>query len=127
MLLQAGAEADARDPRSGRTPLHLAAVKGHRDVVANLLAGGAPLNLKDDAGHTPLQLAARYGHQGLAELLADHGARVALAARTKSELLAVQAEINTSGGKAISVPTDSVKIWLLKCQRVDCRSTDPDY
>jgi len=44
--------------------------------------------------------------RSIALALAQHGARVALAARTESELQAVQAEIAALGGEAIYVPTD---------------------
>ena len=42
----------------------------------------------------------------IALTLAQHGARVALAARTASELRAVQAEITAFGGQALCIPTD---------------------
>lgn len=42
----------------------------------------------------------------IALTLVQHGARVALAARTASELRAVQAEITAFGGQALCIPTD---------------------
>lgn len=44
--------------------------------------------------------------RSIALTLAQHGACVALAARTASELQAVQAEIAATGGEALVVPTD---------------------
>jgi ankyrin repeat protein len=41
----------------GRTPLHLAAQWGHKDVAELLLAKGADVNAKDDDGGTPLHMA----------------------------------------------------------------------
>jgi hypothetical protein len=38
----------------GRTPLHLAAMKGYKDVAALLLANKAEVNAKDNKGQTPL-------------------------------------------------------------------------
>jgi hypothetical protein len=52
-LLQAGAAADARDPR-GRTALHAAASRGHADAAACLLAYGASHMLVDHRGRTAL-------------------------------------------------------------------------
>jgi NAD(P)-dependent dehydrogenase (short-subunit alcohol dehydrogenase family) len=44
--------------------------------------------------------------QGLAEMLARHGVRVALAARGRTALERVAARITDAGGSAVSVPTD---------------------
>lgn len=44
--------------------------------------------------------------RGLAEMLARHGVRVALAARRRAELEQVAARIAGAGGSAVSVPTD---------------------
>lgn len=44
--------------------------------------------------------------QGLAEMLARHGVRVALAARRQTELERVAVRIATAGGSAVSVRTD---------------------
>ena len=38
----------------GKTPLHLAAVYGHKDVAELLLANKAEVNAKDNDGDTPL-------------------------------------------------------------------------
>ena len=54
---------------SGDTPLHWAALRGHKDVVALLLANRAKVNAKENSGVTPLHLAASEGHQDVAELL----------------------------------------------------------
>lgn len=44
--------------------------------------------------------------RSIALTLAQHGASVSLAARTAEQIQAVQAEIETLGGEAISIPTD---------------------
>ncbi|WCR53196.1 MAG: Actin-binding protein [Wolbachia endosymbiont of Ctenocephalides orientis wCori] len=46
----------------GRTPLHLAALRGHLDVVKSLIEKGADAKAEDKHGHTPIHLAAENGH-----------------------------------------------------------------
>jgi len=65
------------------TPLHLAAMFGHKDVVLLLLANHAEVNAKTTDGITPLYLAASVGQRDtplhlaagndIAELLRQHG------------------------------------------------------
>ena len=59
-----------------RTPLHLAAFKGYKDVVELLLANKAEVNAKDNNGQTPLHVAALKGHKDVAELLLANKAEV---------------------------------------------------
>jgi len=49
----------------GMTALHLAALKGHTEVVRILLEAGASANVMTPEGETPLQLAIGMGLQGL--------------------------------------------------------------
>jgi ankyrin repeat protein len=58
-LLDAKAELDATDRRSGRTPLHYAAYEADRSIVALLIEAGANVRARDAAGMTPLMHAAR--------------------------------------------------------------------
>ena len=58
----------------GRTPLHLAAERGHGQVADLLVRGGANLEAKDDNGRTPLHLAAENGQLNVAALLVNAGA-----------------------------------------------------
>jgi ankyrin repeat protein len=61
---------------NGRTPLHLAALRGHRPVAESMLASGASVDASDQYGLTPLHLAALRGHQSIAELLLASGAYI---------------------------------------------------
>ena len=49
------------------TPLHNAAEKGDKELVARLLAKGAAVNAKTDNGLTPLHKAVAAGHTEVVE------------------------------------------------------------
>lgn len=66
--LRAGDAVNAREP-SGRTPLMLAAVRGHADVCRLLLDNGANALDKDASGLMAAQIASAAGHVELAALL----------------------------------------------------------
>jgi ankyrin repeat protein len=69
VLVAAGAPVDARDG-DDYTPLHWAALRGNRALVALLLKAGAAVNAADKAFlATPLHLAVRAGHPGAVEAL----------------------------------------------------------
>src|SRR5829696_3891150 len=75
MLLNAGADINARDPE-GRTILMLAAASGAFpvDVVKDLIARGADVNAKNPAGETALTYAKRHGNSPMTQLLEKAGA-----------------------------------------------------
>ncbi|MHC4103662.1 MAG: ankyrin repeat domain-containing protein [Planctomycetota bacterium] len=62
------------DAVKGRTPLHVAVIKGQIGEVKRLVAKGANVNARDMEGFTPLHFAVREGHQTVAELLIEKGA-----------------------------------------------------
>ncbi len=68
MLLEAGADANARQER-GFVPLHDAAANGHAALVELLLKHGAHADAKTDDGKTAGDMAADRGHKELAETL----------------------------------------------------------
>ncbi|KAH8652847.1 hypothetical protein BGZ61DRAFT_511129 [Ilyonectria robusta] len=77
LLLEKGADVEAKDKDYGRTPLWWAAEKGHEAVVKLLLDKGADVEAKDkDCGGTPLWWAAENGHEAVVKLLLDKGADV---------------------------------------------------
>ena len=73
LLLAHGAAIDARNS-AGRTPLALAAYKGHEEVVRLLLSRGAAVDSRDDKGRTALHWAAQYGQAAIMKLLLASGA-----------------------------------------------------
>jgi hypothetical protein len=60
--------------KGGMTPLHLAAIRGEKEMAGLLVDRGARVNGKDDAGMTPLHIAAFVGRPGVGELLLARGA-----------------------------------------------------
>jgi len=72
---------------SGDTPLHLAALGGHKNVVEFLLAHRADVNAEDNFGETALSYSLIWDHAKVAELLLAHGADVNSARGGSSALL----------------------------------------
>ncbi len=73
---------------AGDSALMLAALKGHADIVDQLLAAGAPVN---NDGWTPLIYAAFEGHLDIVERLLARGAEVDALSPNKSNALMVAA------------------------------------
>ncbi|GAB4268687.1 MAG: hypothetical protein Kow0092_22520 [Deferrisomatales bacterium] len=67
--LDAGADPNLR--AAGATPLHWAALRGHREAAALLLDRGAAVDAPDEDGYTPLFWALAGGRRGAIELLAS--------------------------------------------------------
>jgi hypothetical protein len=61
---------------AGKTPLHLAALAGSKEIADLLLASKADVNARAVDGLTPLHEAAQSGHKDIAALLLAHGADV---------------------------------------------------
>src|SRR3569833_2181231 len=74
LQLAAGVDPDTKLKSNGRTSLHMAAGKGHEEIIRLLLDAGAAINERDESGETPLLLSAQIGHVGIVELLLDRGA-----------------------------------------------------
>ena len=65
---------NAKDEYSGRTPLIMATVNGHIEIVKALLGKGADVSVKDADGWTALMFAQEYGHAEIERLLKEAGA-----------------------------------------------------
>src|SRR6266702_7625341 len=57
------------------TPLHVAAKRGNRDVVAAILEASTDINATSEMHQTPLDIALKHDHKNVAELLRKKGAR----------------------------------------------------
>lgn len=64
------------DPKTGQTPLMLAARYGHHEIVAVLVSAGAQLNRVDSDGWTALKSASWGGHVECVKHLVESGAEV---------------------------------------------------
>ena len=73
-LLAHDASIDFTDSHYGRGLLHLAAIKGFRDVAELLVAHGAKVEAADSSGKTPLFYATQYDNHDVAEYLTGQGA-----------------------------------------------------
>jgi len=62
--------------KSNVLSLIVAALKGHTEVVDNLLKNGAPLNASDEKGYTALMASATEGHVEVFKLLLKFGAKL---------------------------------------------------
>lgn len=78
LLVDAGADLEARDKEWGATPLHWAAWSNNNPTIATaLLGGGAELNARDQGDSTPLHAAAEHSaNPNVITVLLDAGADV---------------------------------------------------
>ena len=74
--LNDGTEVNAKGG-TGRTPLHWAAIEGHKEIAELLIAEGADVNAKTNDGKTPLDKAINpfYNKTEIAALLRKHGGK----------------------------------------------------
>jgi len=73
VLIEKGAEVNARDDRDGRTPLHTACLWGSISVLRLLIKAGADINARDEYESTALHYACWGGHIDIARLLLEAG------------------------------------------------------
>ncbi|MFC1452001.1 ankyrin repeat domain-containing protein [Verrucomicrobiota bacterium] len=76
LLIDKGADMEARDRISGFTPLHVAAMGKRVAILRLLVQKGANVNAKDNTGWTPLHWAAIEGPSQSVMLLVQNGADV---------------------------------------------------
>lgn len=88
LLLNKGAEVNARSTNSmANTPLHAAAAGRSTEVAKLLIDHGASVNARQHGGWTPLHAAAQNGDLELAKRLVDGGADIAARADNNQSAL----------------------------------------
>ncbi|MHC4540282.1 MAG: ankyrin repeat domain-containing protein [Planctomycetota bacterium] len=99
LLLEAGANPNARDPR-GQIPLHVAVRDCHISGVEQLVSAGSDVNARDKKGVSPAMIAFELGQTDMFDLMVAHGATVStdLMSAYKGDLSGVQSLIEN--GKA---------------------------
>ena len=75
-LIGKGVSAGAADSVNGDTPMSLAVISGHLEMVELLAKEGADLQVEDADGNTPLLFAANAGRLAILKFLMQHGADV---------------------------------------------------
>lgn len=76
-LIKAGADVNTGNPVNGKaSALHVAAKKGHHDLVVLLVEHGAHLNAVTSYGESPLHWAAETLQHGIIRWLAQKGAKI---------------------------------------------------
>src|SRR5207247_6422498 len=75
-LLEVNPELLRAQDKDGFSPLHLAAWKGHKEVVELLLGRKAEVNLKSKDGGAPLHWAAEGGSAEVVKMLLAHKAEI---------------------------------------------------
>jgi len=74
MLGSAEGVANLGDPKTGNSPLHIAAQNGHDNLVAMLIEFKASVNMQNLKGQTPLHMAVGYDYYAVVQLLLAAGA-----------------------------------------------------
>ena len=91
-LLKYSPELVSNRDKEGCTSLHLATIRGHKNIVEFLLARKADVNARDNLGQMPLHFAAATGRKDVAELLLANNADVNAKAKSDQTPLHVAAE-----------------------------------
>lgn len=78
LLIEKGADVDAKDSGNGQTPLWKASHEGHTAIVKLLLENGADVNKRNASGETALWTASWKGHTDVVRLLLERGANANL-------------------------------------------------
>lgn len=85
LMLDGGADINARDRHYGYTPLHWAISNGQTTMAQMLMERGANVNLRDSNGKTPLQYAQERGAGAIVHMIEERTAPPPMAPAVKDE------------------------------------------
>ncbi len=131
--LNDGTEVNAKGG-TGRTPLHWAAIEGHKEIAELLIAEGADVNAKSEGGTTPLDMA---NDRETADLLRKHGGKYGTIygaagggdIEAVKEFLAIGADVNAKAGNGTTPLHDAATkeiTELLIANGADVNAKDDD-
>ena len=112
---------NARD-NDGDTPLHTAAIRGHKDVVELLLDCGCVPDARDNQGQTPLDEAVRRGREEIAQLLRGRRTNLAKAVPVRSDRQGRSGAPGPSSAKLVS--DANAEADSLRVRKVPLSATD---
>ena len=87
ILLNAGAEIDARAKATGNSALIFAAIEGHTNIVQMLLDQNADIEVRNNNGESALMLAAARGRTDVVRFLLQRGADMSVEDKFKNTAL----------------------------------------
>lgn len=103
LLIKDRNELKRKNPITGRTFLHIAAIRGQKDIVELFLEKGAEIDAVDRLNKTPLDYAERFGHDDVIESLITHGALIRKKAPLEVTYIANEGFMISSAGKKILI------------------------
>ncbi|KAK0643053.1 hypothetical protein B0T16DRAFT_176251 [Cercophora newfieldiana] len=105
LLVENGANIEAREPYAGQTPLSVAALYGYEDVVRMLVENGANIEARQTlTDRTPLGVAVSEGRYGVAKLLLEKGAKINARDKLGETPLATAMVMAQKGKVTVPVP-----------------------
>ncbi|HWN93567.1 MAG TPA: ankyrin repeat domain-containing protein [Methylomirabilota bacterium] len=129
LLLAKGANPNVAETSTARTPLHVAAMRGHRAIVESLLRGRAAVNAVDRRGETPLCYALREGRTNTVATLRAAGGTIGKArALDAMEKSLVDFYQRTEVGLQRASSSEKGKILIaLNPTKADCERMFPKH
>jgi ankyrin repeat protein len=101
LLIQFGADVNAKGGRHNFTPIFIAASKGDVEFIKMLINNGAKINIQDDLGQTPLISAVMSDDSQAVRILIDNGAN--LEVRDKNNKSAIDYAIKKNNKNIIAL------------------------
>ena len=108
LLIEKGADVN----KTGWTPLHYAATKGHVEMMKLLLEMHAYIDAESPNGTTPLMMAAHYGTPLATKLLLDEGADPT--PKNEKGLSALDFALNGPEKNSVELVEEGLRRWLAK-------------